>query len=102
MYTHYLLTTMKVNTNAWKKYITQMQMIQFFLIALHDLQLFWEDCDYPVWPTYIMVPQNFFMFILFADFYYKAYIKKKPVAKTMTTKINGISVDISNGKQKEQ
>jgi len=79
-------------------------MVQFFLVALHELQLIWEDCDYPIWPIYVMVPQNLFMFMLFTDFYYKAYIKKKPVAKTMTTKleINGISADISNGKQKEQ
>jgi len=94
---------MKINMNSWKKYITQLQMVQFFLIALHDLQLIWvEDCGYPVWTIYIMVPQNLFMFILFTDFYYKAYIKKKPVTKTMTKEINGISADISNGKPKKQ
>jgi len=98
---------MKINTNVWKKYITQLQIVQFFLIALHDLQLFyWEDCNYPLWPIYIMLPQNLFIIILFADFYYKTYIKKKPVIKTMTTKMEingiGISADISNEKQKEQ
>lgn len=105
MYTHYLLTSMKINTGSWKKYITQLQLVQFFLITLHYLQLAWvKDCGFPMWPAYVMVPQNLFMMILFGDFYYKAYVKKKPAIKTTTTntKINGVIAEISNGKSKEQ
>ncbi|XP_012524534.1 elongation of very long chain fatty acids protein [Monomorium pharaonis] len=104
MYTHYLLASMKIKTNAWKKYITQLQLVQFFLITLHYLQLTWvEDCGFPLWPAYLMVPQNLFMMILFGDFYYKTYIKKKPAIKTITeTKISDISAEISNKKSKEQ
>jgi len=96
---------MKINTSAWKKYITQLQLIQFFLLTLHYLQLVWmKDCDFPVWPAYLMVPQNLFMIILFGDFYYKTYIKKKvkPIKMTTKIKINGIATEISNGKPKEQ
>ncbi|KAL6257554.1 hypothetical protein P5V15_011128 [Pogonomyrmex californicus] len=105
MYMYYLLSSMKINTNAWKKYITQLQLIQFFIITLHDLQLFWlKDCDFPLWPMYIMVPQNLFMMILFGDFYYKTYIKKKSVKKAVLrkTEINGISSEVTTEKQKEQ
>lgn len=102
MYTHYLLASMKINTNAWKKYITQLQLIQFFLITLHYLQLAWvKDCGFPLWPAYVMVPQNLFMMILFGDFYYKTYVKKQATTKITKTEINGIS-EIANGKPKEQ
>ncbi|XP_071631527.1 very long chain fatty acid elongase 7 [Temnothorax longispinosus] len=104
MYTHYLLASMKINTSAWKKYITQLQLVQFFVITLHYLQLVWvKDCGFPLWPAYIMVPQNLFMIILFGDFYYKTYIKKKPASKMATpkTEVNGISAEILNGKLKE-
>ncbi|XP_011174994.1 elongation of very long chain fatty acids protein [Solenopsis invicta] len=103
MYTYYLLASMKIKTSAWKKYITQLQLVQFFLIACHYLQLIWvEDCGFPIWPVYIMVPQNLFMMLLFGDFYYKTYTKKKPEIKTMTkTEINGTFPEI-NGKPKEQ
>lgn len=103
MYTHYLLTSLKINTSGWKKHITHLQLVQFFLITVHYLQLAWEDCDFPLWPAYIMVPQNLFMIILFGDFYYKTYIKKKPEIKITAKKIeiNGIS-EIANGKPKEQ
>ncbi|XP_018343706.1 PREDICTED: elongation of very long chain fatty acids protein AAEL008004-like [Trachymyrmex septentrionalis] len=102
MYTHYLLAAMKIDTSLWKKHITQLQLVQFFLITLHFLQLTWvENCGFPLWPIYVMVPQNLFMIILFGDFYYKAYIKKKPAIKTKM-EINSISTELSNGKPKEQ
>jgi len=81
MYTHYLMTSMKIDTNSWKKYITQLQIVQFFIILLHYMQLFWEDCGYPKWPAYVMVPQYLFMMILFGDFYYKTYVKKQQKSK---------------------
>ncbi|KAL0109555.1 hypothetical protein PUN28_014548 [Cardiocondyla obscurior] len=104
MYTHYLLTSMKIKTSVWKKYITQLQLVQFFILTLHYLQLAWvEDCGFPLWPAYIMVPQNLFMIVLFGDFYYKTYIKEKSNNTTKTeTKINGISTEMPNGKLKEQ
>ncbi|EFN73415.1 Elongation of very long chain fatty acids protein 4 [Camponotus floridanus] len=102
MYTHYLLSTMNINTNSWKKYITQLQMIQFFLIILHYAQLAWvEDCGFPLWTAYVMIPQNLFMITLFGDFYYKTYIKKRPaILRKMET--NGVSAEISKENSKQQ
>lgn len=67
------------------------------------MQLFWvEDCDFPLWTAYVMVPQIFFIVILFGEFYYKTYIKKKTEIKTMPTKImtKEIITEISNNKPK--
>lgn len=105
MYTHYLLSSMKIDTSSWKKYITQLQLVQFFLIILHYGQLAWvKDCGFPLWPAYIMIPQNFFMIILFGDFYYKMYIKKQPAIRVALrkTETNGISADVSKEGLKEQ
>ena len=82
MYTHYLLTSMKLGRPWWKKYITQLQLVQFILILYHFAQLIWiEDCGFPIWPAMIFIPQNLFMIVLFADFYYKTYLKKQPVKR---------------------
>ncbi|XP_062549403.1 elongation of very long chain fatty acids protein 4-like [Armigeres subalbatus] len=82
MYYYYFLTSIspKYKGNVWwKKHITQLQIIQFGAIFLQWFVLvFQPNCDFPNWPLFIILPQNLFMFLLFLDFYYKAYIKKKP------------------------
>ncbi|CAO1436765.1 unnamed protein product [Diamesa serratosioi] len=83
MYLYYFMTSVdnKYKQSSWKKQITQMQMIQFGAIALHWLSLFYSaDCGFPKWIAMIIFPQNAFMFVLFYDFYRKAY-RKKPSKK---------------------
>jgi len=47
------------------------------MMALHWLSLTLSpDCGYPKWLAFVLLPQNFFMFILFYDFYRKAYNKQ--------------------------
>ncbi|XP_043274331.1 elongation of very long chain fatty acids protein AAEL008004-like [Venturia canescens] len=79
MYSYYLLTSLKLGKLWWKKYLTQLQLAQFIAILYHFSQLLWvPDCGFPLWPIAILIPQNIFMIVLFADFYYKTYIKKRP------------------------
>lgn len=63
--------------------------VQFFLIMTHWMfLLFHDDCGFPLFPVAIMVPQNLFMLALFADFYYKTYIKKrKSLSDVKTTDV---------------
>lgn len=57
------------------------------MITLHQMQLFWaNDCGFSLWPAYLLIPQNIFMMILFWEFYYNTYIKKKQEIKTMPIK----------------
>lgn len=102
MYLYYLLASMKINVSYWKKYLTQIQLIQFFLIVIHDLQLFVIDCDYPLWPLFLNIPQNIFFIILFGDFYYKSYILKKPIKEETPLKIEPSNIDVVKEKAKEQ
>lgn len=59
--------------------------VQFaFLLIMFGQVIISKDCNYPKWIAILFVPQNFFMFILFGDFYYKTYIKKKSVQQHVT------------------
>uniref|UniRef100_A0AAG5DCG4 Elongation of very long chain fatty acids protein n=1 Tax=Anopheles atroparvus TaxID=41427 RepID=A0AAG5DCG4_ANOAO len=85
MYFYYFLTSVspKFKGNLWwKKYITQLQIIQFGMIFLQwFVLLFQPNCNFPKWPVFVILPQNFFMFCLFLDFYYRAYMKQTPAPR---------------------
>lgn len=102
MYGYYFITSYwpQYKGNVWwKKHITQLQIVQFFLIALHfSFLIFQPNCPYPKFTAGVLVPQNFFMFLLFGDFYLKEYVKKKPVKKItkVNDKTNKVSVITNN------
>ncbi|XP_014487719.1 PREDICTED: elongation of very long chain fatty acids protein AAEL008004-like, partial [Dinoponera quadriceps] len=82
IYTYYLLSSIKINMISWKKHITQLQMIQFFIVALHFTQLFWTHCGYPKWTAIFIIPQDVFMLVLFGDFYYNTYQRANSAVKS--------------------
>lgn len=97
MYSYYLATSFRMDGPWWKKYITQLQLVQFCLLLLHDLILaFHQDCGFPKWTVVVLIPQNLFMMMMFGDFYYKCYIKK-PQRKSSQ---NGVAAEATNGKLK--
>jgi hypothetical protein len=52
--------------------------IQFMLIFLHSFSVFFiKDCEYPKIMGVLIGLQSMFMFMLFYDFYQKAYMKKE-------------------------
>lgn len=107
MYTHYLWTTLNLSKPWWKKYLTQLQIAQFVTIFVHfAIGAMTRDCAFPRWTLAVFLPQNLFMTLLFLDFYYKTYVKKRPenidqndVIKTTESKQNGI--ELLNGKSKK-
>ncbi|CAH0728022.1 unnamed protein product, partial [Brenthis ino] len=99
MYSYYLLTIVFPQVKyslRWKKYVTQIQIIQFFLCVVHIGSLvFIPDCAYPRWVVTVFLPQNLFMLVLFVDFYIKTYIKKpKENILVISTKTNGTKENI--------
>ncbi|KAL7292506.1 elongation of very long chain fatty acids protein 7-like [Trichogramma pretiosum] len=101
MYTHYLIMSLKIAKPWWKKYITQLQLFQFILLLIHFSQLLWtKDCGFPRWPAAVFIPQNLFMIVLFGDFYYQTYVKKKP--KKSANENGQANNEASNGKPKSQ
>lgn len=80
MYVYYFLSSLdeKWKRSIWfKKLITQIQMVQFLTFSLIYGRLLFNDCEYPKLLSYFFVPQNFFMLLLFSNFYQKAYVEKK-------------------------
>jgi hypothetical protein len=77
---YYFLTSFKPELKKsiwWKKYITMCQMAQFTILIVHFGVPVFTDCSYPKGLLAGIAVQNVFMLLLFGDFYYKAYIKKK-------------------------
>lgn len=78
MYSYYFLATWPALRGhlGWKKYLTQMQIVQFFIIIACCLQpMFIPGCKFPRALLSIMVAFSFVFIYLFVDFYLRAYRK---------------------------
>ncbi|XP_052129079.1 elongation of very long chain fatty acids protein 7-like isoform X1 [Frankliniella occidentalis] len=80
LYLYYFLTSVSSEYNSawWKKYLTTIQLVQFMYICIHFGQtVLHNPCHFGWVGQVVVIPQNVFIFTLFADFYYKTYIAKK-------------------------
>lgn len=81
MYFYYFLTCVNpdITKSVWlKKSITQIQLFQFAILSMiFAYPLFIKECNYPSYALLFGIVQNFFMLVLFSDFYRRAYLKKK-------------------------
>ena len=60
----------------WKKYLTQVQLIQFMIIMTHAVvNIFQKDCAYPKGYSIAFVLYGIFITSLFMNFYKKSYTK---------------------------
>ncbi|CAI9725162.1 of very long chain fatty acids 7 [Octopus vulgaris] len=81
MYTYYGLAAMGPKFQKylwWKKYLTTLQLIQFIAMLVHSIQLLFIECNYPVIFAKAITANALMMLVLFGDFYWKEYFKKKP------------------------
>jgi len=78
MYTYYFLASIGFKI-WWKKYLTSFQMFQFICIFVHSsiLVLGFAECGYPWQFSLNMMSLMILMFMLFAEFYTQAYLKRK-------------------------
>ncbi|KAL3269884.1 hypothetical protein HHI36_008941 [Cryptolaemus montrouzieri] len=60
----------------WKKYITRLQLVQFIFTFLHSIQVLFYDCGFPKSVLFITIPNSLLFYILFFNFYIKAYKNK--------------------------
>lgn len=99
MYSYYFVTSLKPvkETIWWKRHITQLQLLQFGYLAIHYLLvIFRNTCGHPNIVSLVGFMQNIFMFALFFEFYYKAYIKK---SKANSTKDQNHVIDTNSSSQ---
>ncbi|XP_075740736.1 very long chain fatty acid elongase AAEL008004 [Rhipicephalus microplus] len=80
MFTYYFLSSLGPEVQKylwWKRYITQLQLIQFVVLFVHSLMPFFFKCNYPRSHSYITMIQAVFFFCLFMNFYATNYQKEK-------------------------
>ena len=66
----------------WKTWMTNLQMAQFVAVMVHAFQLlFYEDCGFPREFAYYIGSHAILFFVLFANFYFKAYLQPRSVTK---------------------
>lgn len=76
MYSYYSLSLLGPSVRPylwWKRYLTQVQIVQFVLIIAHTAIPLFRDCGYPKVLVLIGVPQVLLILFLFVNFYFKAY-----------------------------
>jgi elongation of very long chain fatty acids protein 4 len=72
MYTYYLGAALKIHIPG-KKYLTQMQMVQFFVVVTHSALVIALDCPFPQHFQWAQIVFLCSLFALFLNFYVKAY-----------------------------
>ncbi|XP_055597861.1 elongation of very long chain fatty acids protein AAEL008004 [Uranotaenia lowii] len=107
MYTYYMMAAMGPQFHKylwWKKYITDLQMVQFGMAFMHSAQLLWTDCGYPRWSVCFTLPNAIFFYMLFNDFYKKTYVSKRRLAdaKKKAESSRMLQEENSESKAKEQ
>lgn len=78
MYTYYGMAAMGPHMQKylwWKRYLTMLQISQFFLLIGQTALNAWSSCDFPKIFSYTVVVYTFSILVLFLNFYYKAYIR---------------------------
>lgn len=90
MYSYYFLASLGPQMQKylwWKRYLTSFQMFQFCCVFIHAMILIlgFAECGYPWQFSCISAGTVAMFFVLFADFYVKAY-KNKPGSKSIRKK----------------
>ncbi|KAH7953338.1 hypothetical protein HPB49_007222 [Dermacentor silvarum] len=65
----------------WKRYLTQVQLVQFCIIFVHMLVPLFYSCGYPRPHIYVMLCEAVFFFTMFVRFYLKAYRDRQSTSR---------------------
>ncbi|XP_042337688.1 elongation of very long chain fatty acids protein 4-like [Plectropomus leopardus] len=61
----------------WKRYLTSLQLVQLMLFLLHSGYNLFAECDFPDAMNMLVFTYCVTLIILFSNFYYQSYLKKK-------------------------
>nr|QCF41172.1 Elovl4_b [Sinonovacula constricta] len=99
MYTYYGIAALGPQYQKylwWKRYLTIIQLIQFFAGMVYGVQGIIVDCAYPKWMLWTSLVYGVTIIALFMNFYIQAYIKK-PKTKAEDKKNGHVANGVSNG-----
>ncbi|XP_054764826.2 very long chain fatty acid elongase 4-like [Lytechinus pictus] len=80
MYSYYALSALGPHMQkylTWKKYLTQLQLVQFFMVLFHTGLNIFVECSFPQGFNYAVFLYAISMVLLFGNFYSKSYHKEK-------------------------
>nr|ALE14477.1 polyunsaturated fatty acid elongase 5 [Boleophthalmus boddarti] len=98
MYSYYGLSSIPAMRPYlwWKKYLTQLQLIQFFLtVAQSSFAIIWP-CGFPLGWTYFQICYMFTLIVFFTNFYFQTY-KKRIVSSKEHQNGSGATKGHANG-----
>ncbi|XP_067945445.1 very long chain fatty acid elongase 4-like [Watersipora subatra] len=104
MYSYYMLSAMGPRVRKflwWKKYMTAIQLIQFWLILLHTANATYTDCGYPTGYGIALIIYVVSHIFLFTDFYNNAYRVSADAVKGLSSKENSKITPPSDNHVKE-
>lgn len=84
MYTYYFLSLLGPAVQKhlwWKRYLTQVQLVQFCIIFVHMMVPLFYSCGYPRPHIYVMLCEAVFFFTMFVRFYLKAYRDRQSTSR---------------------
>ncbi|XP_018608835.2 ELOVL fatty acid elongase 8a [Scleropages formosus] len=61
----------------WKRYLTSLQLIQFFILTIHTGYNYFAECDFPDSMNAVVLAYSISLIFLFSNFYYQNYLGKK-------------------------
>ncbi|XP_023935611.2 elongation of very long chain fatty acids protein 7 [Bicyclus anynana] len=84
MYSYYMMAAMGPQYQKylwWKKHLTTLQLIQFFMVLFHSISALVYDCGYPKIIASGLILHSSIFIVLFTNFYIQAYKRDKPKQK---------------------
>ncbi|XP_063378760.1 very long chain fatty acid elongase 7-like [Cydia fagiglandana] len=104
MYTYYMCSAMGPHMQKylwWKKHLTTVQLIQFYMVLFHSISALFFDCGYPRIIAFGLVLHSTIFIVLFTNFYIQAYKKKAKPPTNNNTLTNGYAKNghIPNGQE---
>ncbi|XP_061180317.1 elongation of very long chain fatty acids protein 4-like isoform X1 [Saccostrea echinata] len=79
MYTYYGISALGPQYQKylwWKRYLTMLQLTQFYIGMVYAFSSLYLDCDFPKWMQYFGLFYGGTIITLFLNFYIQEYIKK--------------------------
>ncbi|KAM5284536.1 very long chain fatty acid elongase 4 [Hipposideros larvatus] len=102
MYSYYGLTALGPWIQKylwWKRYLTMLQLVQFFVTIGHTALSLYTDCPFPKWMHWALIAYAISFIVLFLNFYIRTYNEPKK-SETGKTAVNGISANGVNKSEK--
>ncbi|XP_028329148.1 ELOVL fatty acid elongase 8a [Gouania willdenowi] len=61
----------------WKRHLTSLQLLQFFIVTIHTTYNLFADCDFPDSMNTVVLAYSISLIVLFSNFYYRSYLGRK-------------------------